>query len=134
MLLALLLAASGHPPLPVYGVGLVGPDGGVECVVYADGGNVVSTCLISGSSGLLGGPFSSGQLPIVCQNGTIVWDTDGGVDAGALEVCSANDWIPIGTGGGVPSNCYTGPGGQIFCTPTAVNGDDAGTPPLRPPP
>ena len=63
MLLALLLAASGHPPLPVYGVGLVGPDGGIECVVYADGGNVVSTCPINGSGGSNtdGGGSSSGS-------------------------------------------------------------------------
>ena len=107
MLLALLLAASGHPPLPVYGVGLVGPDGGIECVVYADGGNVVSTCPINGSSG---GSSGGGGGP--------VYGTDGGFAASNF-VCAP------GT-----SCCFVLPGGETICSDgtgdTVISSPDGG--------
>ena len=103
------------------GASICGDGAGGIKVVSADGG------ILSSANGILGGPFSSGALPVVCQNGTIVWDTDGGVDGGALQVCSGNDWLPIGTGGsGLASNCSI-QGGQIFCTPVPPNASDAGS-------
>ena len=59
--LTALLLASGGPSLPVYGVGLLGPDGKtVACNVYADGGVVASNCKFSGVAGVDGGVGPAG--------------------------------------------------------------------------
>lgn len=59
-ILAVLLVTPGGPPLPVYGVGLLGPDGGIACVVYADGGKVSSNCPFTGASDGGGGVGPTG--------------------------------------------------------------------------
>ena len=83
MWLALLLAASG-PSLPVYGVGLLGPDGGVQCNVYADAGTVYSTCAFSGAVSDGGGGSGPVILPDAGLN--LAYLQVGDLDAGAAQI------------------------------------------------
>lgn len=79
LLFGMVAVAASGPPLPVYGVGLLGVDGGIACVVYADGGKVSSNCLFQSTTDA-GPPLlpDSGYAP-----GSI---TTAFIDAGCIKM------------------------------------------------
>ncbi len=48
-----------------------------------------------GNAPVLPVAYWSGNLPSSCTNGSLVFDMDGGTDAGALLMCSTGKWMPV---------------------------------------